>query len=195
MILLMNMLIAMMAKTFDKVFEEQVTNYNYLAARVVLAVDSQMGNIPSPVSLLRTRGRRRGCSTASAAPQGVPARHVAQRGDRAGPLGTWPVTWTSTRSASQIRHGRAEALRLRRRSQTDDLKERIRYTHVSARERLDNLLGSTGRTSSPISTPSSARSAPASSRSAPTGVAGVAAQVRSTDGAAARRSRCRRTPG
>ena len=43
----------MMAKTFDKVFEEQEQSYNYVFARVVLSVDLDQGAIPAPISVLR----------------------------------------------------------------------------------------------------------------------------------------------
>ena len=38
-LLLLNMLIAMMAKTFDTIFEQQERNYNYMSGCVVVSVD------------------------------------------------------------------------------------------------------------------------------------------------------------
>ena len=72
---------------------------------------------------------------------GGPAGHVAQRVRRAGPLGGWLRTYSfdAIASAPAIRR-RAEALRLVMADRPERREERIRYTHVSAREQLDNLL-------------------------------------------------------
>ena len=52
-VMMLNMIIAMMAKTFDRVFEYQAINYNYLFANIVLSVNLDQGDVPAPVSVLR----------------------------------------------------------------------------------------------------------------------------------------------
>merc|ERR1711871_646797 len=51
-VLLFNMLIAMMAKTFDTVWEAQELNYQFLLAQTVLSWRSQPTN-PPPLNVLR----------------------------------------------------------------------------------------------------------------------------------------------
>lgn len=54
LILLLNVLIAMMAKTFDSVRDEQELNYNYIFARLVLGAEFQLGEVPPIFNVLRT---------------------------------------------------------------------------------------------------------------------------------------------
>ena len=52
-ILLLNMLIAMMAETFNAVRAFQEEHYAYLNAQIVIAVDVEQGDVPPPLTILR----------------------------------------------------------------------------------------------------------------------------------------------